>query len=202
MRVLFVSTYLAQEPLGLMHLSAALKAAGHETKLLFVPDPAFPAKLRAYDPGVVCFSFTTGVHQAMAGLERLVRRLAPRVVTLAGGPHVTVVPDFLEESGFPPTHAEIARGLGYRSANAAAEHVRLLARKGWLTIEAGAARGIRLVASPSEADERSLPLVGQVAEDLHEASRGDGRIDGPLHQESGDVGDRRRRQLWYHIRDA
>ncbi len=100
MRVLFVSTYLAQEPLGVMYLSAALKAAGHETKMLFVPDPSFPAKLKAYDPGVVCYSFTTGVHTAVDGLNKIVKRVLPDVVSVAGGAHATVVPEFLEESSF------------------------------------------------------------------------------------------------------
>lgn len=108
MRVLFVSTYLAQEPLGVMYLSAALKAAGHETKMLFVPDATFPAKLRAYGPGVVCYSFTTGVHQAVSGLNAIVKKLVPNVVSLAGGPHVTVVPEFMEEAGFDA----ICRGEG------------------------------------------------------------------------------------------
>lgn len=111
MRVLFVSTYLAQEPLGVMYLSTALKAAGHETKMLFVPDPTFPVKLKAYDPGVVCYSFTTGVHQAVAGLDRLVKKILPDVVSIAGGPHVTVVPEFLQEAGFDA----ICRGEGERA---------------------------------------------------------------------------------------
>jgi radical SAM superfamily enzyme YgiQ (UPF0313 family) len=100
MRVLFLSTYLAQEPLGIMYLSGALKAAGHETKLFFVPDPAFPKKLKAYNPDVVCYSFTTGVHKAVAGLNRIVKKFLPNVVSVAGGAHPTVVPEFLEEPGF------------------------------------------------------------------------------------------------------
>jgi len=78
MRILFLSTYLAQEPLGVMHLSTALREAGHATRMLFLPDPAFPAKLRAFDPDVACYSFTTGVHTAVDGLNRLVKKIAPR----------------------------------------------------------------------------------------------------------------------------
>ena len=108
MRVLFLSTYLAQEPLGIMYLSGALKAAGHETKLLFVPDPTFPKKLKEYDPGVVCYSIMTGVHKAVAGLNRIVKKLVPNVVSIAGGAHPTVVPEFIEEPGFDA----ICRGEG------------------------------------------------------------------------------------------
>ena len=62
----------------------------------------------------------------------------------------------LEESGRPPTRAEIARHLGFRSPNAAEEHLRALARKGALELVPGASRGIRL-------RDEGLPLVGRVA---------------------------------------
>jgi repressor LexA len=64
----------------------------------------------------------------------------------------------LAETGFPPTRAEIARRLGFRSANAAEEHLRALARKGAIELLAGTSRGIRLVAG-----EAGLPVIGQVA---------------------------------------
>jgi repressor LexA len=77
----------------------------------------------------------------------------------------------LARHGFPPTHAEIAAGLGFRSANAAREHVRLLAQKGLLAISPGTSRGLRLVEGAAagraiEAEDRpvvGLPLVGRVA---------------------------------------
>jgi repressor LexA len=61
----------------------------------------------------------------------------------------------------PPTRAEIAMALGFRSANAAEEHLRALARKGVIELVPGASRGIRLKDSVQEGD--SLPLVGRVA---------------------------------------
>ncbi|GIX29626.1 MAG: LexA repressor [Porticoccaceae bacterium] len=60
--------------------------------------------------------------------------------------------------GRPPTRAEIARALGFRSPNAAEEHLRALARKGAIELETGTARGIRLKAPPA-----GVPLVGRVA---------------------------------------
>lgn len=51
-------------------------------------------------------------------------------------------------TGFPPTRAEIARALGFRSPNAAEDHLKALARKGAIELTAGASRGIRLVESP------------------------------------------------------
>ncbi|MGB3287919.1 MAG: repressor LexA, partial [Burkholderiaceae bacterium] len=51
----------------------------------------------------------------------------------------------IARSGFPPTRAEIARALGFKSANAAEDHLKALARKGAIELTAGASRGIRLV---------------------------------------------------------
>lgn len=87
---------------------------------------------------------------------------------------------FTAARGFPPTQAEIARGLQFRSVNAAVQHLRLLARKGVLSVEPGRARGIRLLAPSYAAAEGAadtaaeggtrrlvlplvLPLIGEVA---------------------------------------
>lgn len=60
-------------------------------------------------------------------------------------------------SGLPPTRAEICRAMGFRSPNAAEEHLRALARKGVIEMLAGASRGIRLKQLPG------IPVVGRVA---------------------------------------
>jgi repressor LexA len=67
----------------------------------------------------------------------------------------------LTETGFPPTRAEIARRLGFRSPNAAEEHLRALARKGVIELLPGTSRGIRLV--PGEGVGAGLPVIGRVA---------------------------------------
>jgi repressor LexA len=72
-----------------------------------------------------------------------------------------MIQNFIDESGMPPTRAEIARELGFKSANAAEEHLRALQRKGVLDLLPGASRGIRLKDSLRE--QMGLPLVGQVA---------------------------------------
>ncbi len=56
-----------------------------------------------------------------------------------------LIQDAIENTGFPPTRAEIAQILGFRSANAAEEHLQALARKGAIEISPGTSRGIRLV---------------------------------------------------------
>jgi len=63
----------------------------------------------------------------------------------------------VEVFSVPPTRAEIASAFGFASPNAAEDHLKALARKGAITLEAGSARGIRLV------EQLGLPLIGSVA---------------------------------------
>lgn len=65
----------------------------------------------------------------------------------------------IENTGRPPTRAEIAEHLGFSSANAAETHLRALAKKGVIELSPGSSRGIRLV----ETEEPGLPVVGRVA---------------------------------------
>ncbi|MBB1161069.1 transcriptional repressor LexA [Aquariibacter albus] len=86
----------------------------------------------------------------------------------------------IETTGAPPTRAEIAAELGFRSANAAEEHLQALARKGVITLLGGTSRGIRLQSDTLRAIHAGrsstpddviatrysalrLPLVGRVA---------------------------------------
>ncbi|WP_026210956.1 transcriptional repressor LexA [Gallibacterium anatis] len=75
------------------------------------------------------------------------------------------VKQHLEQTGMPPTRAEIAKQLGFRSANAAEEHLKALARKGVIEIVSGTSRGIRLIGEVEVANDEQdgLPLVGRVA---------------------------------------
>ncbi|MET0209324.1 MAG: transcriptional repressor LexA [Burkholderiaceae bacterium] len=90
-----------------------------------------------------------------------------------------LVANAIERTGAPPTRAEIAAELGFRSANAAEEHLQALARKGVIELVGGTSRGIRLNSQTlrSLAQQRNkqftlplpslsqlmLPLVGRVA---------------------------------------
>ena len=69
----------------------------------------------------------------------------------------------LETTGMPPTRAEISRELGFKSANAAEEHLKALSRKGAIEIIPGASRGIRMLDNSSNDEFDGLPLVGRVA---------------------------------------
>jgi len=69
-----------------------------------------------------------------------------------------LIRDNLDETGYPPTRAEIAQQFGFRSANAAEDHLRALARKGVIEMIPGASRGIRIVEQYA-----GIPIVGSVA---------------------------------------
>ncbi|HKJ20087.1 MAG TPA: transcriptional repressor LexA [Woeseiaceae bacterium] len=84
------------------------------------------------------------------------RELTPRQKEI-----LEMIQEFIGETGMPPTRAEIARELGFKSANAAEEHLRALQRKGVLELLPGASRGIQL--KDSLRDQMGLPLVGRVA---------------------------------------
>ncbi len=84
------------------------------------------------------------------------RELTPRQKQI-----LELIQDVIYETGMPPTRAEIAAELGFKSANAAEEHLRALQRKGVLDLVPGASRGIQL--KDSLRDQMGLPLVGRVA---------------------------------------
>jgi repressor LexA len=92
---------------------------------------------------------------------------------------LALITSAIQESGLPPTRAEIATCLGFASANAAEEHLRALARKGYIELTPGTSRGIRIAQQhnalfqfgrsqqmplPSGAlQQLTLPLIGRVA---------------------------------------
>ena len=63
----------------------------------------------------------------------------------------------IDETGYPPTRADIAKELGFKSANASEEHLKALARKGAIEMIPGTSRGIKLPES------EGIPIVGRVA---------------------------------------
>ena len=67
------------------------------------------------------------------------------------------IKSYIEETGYPPTRADIANELGFKSANASEEHLKALARKGAIEMIAGTSRGIKLPES------EGIPIVGRVA---------------------------------------
>jgi len=108
MRVLFIEEYLPQEMLGLMWLSRAIKDAGHEAKALFIPDKHWLDKVKEFDPDVVCYSVTTGMHLYFAEINQQVKQVLPDVLSVFGGPHPTFSPEYVEMEGIDA----VCRGEG------------------------------------------------------------------------------------------
>ena len=101
-------------------------------------------------------------------------KLTPRQAEI-----LALITSAIQESGLPPTRAEIATRLGFASANAAEEHLRAIARKGYIELTPGTSRGIRLAQHPNQTfqfgrsqqmslpsgalQQLTLPLIGRVA---------------------------------------
>lgn len=81
------------------------------------------------------------------------------------GEILRLIKELTEVSGFPPTRAEIAERMGFRSVNAAEQHLRALERKGALEISAGSSRGIKVRerGGPKVSRLLELPVIGRVA---------------------------------------
>lgn len=89
-----------------------------------------------------------------------------------------LIKTIIRRTGFPPTRAEIAKNLGFRSANAAEDHLKALAKKGAIILIPGTSRGIRLNPALDDSNEQitdidssssaldnltTLPIIGRVA---------------------------------------
>lgn len=85
----------------------------------------------------------------------MLEKLTPRQSEI-----LEVIKASIKETGFPPTRAEIAETFGFRSANAAEDHLRALERKGYITIMPGSSRGIQVLGMD---EEEGIPVVGRVA---------------------------------------
>lgn len=71
--------------------------------------------------------------------------------------------EYMNDEGMPPTRAEIAKRLGFRSANASEDHLKALARKGAIELIPGSSRGIKLPDNGAEAANDGLAVIGKVA---------------------------------------
>ena len=113
-------------------------------------------------------------------MDRLPVDLTPKL-TARQQQVLELIASAIERTGAPPTRAELAAELGFRSANAAEEHLQALARKGVIELVGGTSRGIRLKSDarraaaaaaelpsgpmmpPPGRNQLALPLVGRVA---------------------------------------
>lgn len=82
------------------------------------------------------------------------------------------IASFISDEGYPPTRSDICKALGFKSPNAAEDHLRALQKKGAIEIQAGSSRGLRItheeylndsIQSEINDEEQGIPLIGMVA---------------------------------------
>jgi anaerobic magnesium-protoporphyrin IX monomethyl ester cyclase len=113
MRILFICKDInLSEPMGILSLSAVLRAQGHHTGLALAERRGFLARVRDFRPDVLAYSVTTGFHGYYLDLNRRVRAYlvgnGRPALTLIGGPHATFFPNMVEIEGVDA----ICRGEG------------------------------------------------------------------------------------------
>ena len=91
-----------------------------------------------------------------------------KALTLRQQQILDMIASYIERRGFPPTRAEICEALGFKSPNAAEEHLKALVKKGAISMVPGASRSIKLSSSLEKSQKEgysylSLPLIGRVA---------------------------------------
>jgi radical SAM superfamily enzyme YgiQ (UPF0313 family) len=99
LRVLFIAQQIDYEPQGIMHLSSALKAAGHQVELAVAThhDPLEVA--REFKPDVAGYSVITGSQRYYLELNRRLKAAIPGLFSVFGGPHPTFFPEMVSEEG-------------------------------------------------------------------------------------------------------
>lgn len=99
MRVLFVTQQIDYEPQGIMHLSSALKAAGHQVELAVAAHHDPLAVARAFEPDVAAYSVITGSQRYYLDVNRRLKAQRPGLFSVFGGPHPTFFPEMVEAEG-------------------------------------------------------------------------------------------------------
>ena len=112
-KVLFIVKEIeGAEPLGSLYVAACLREAGHDCKFVGTRGNDVMADVVAYEPDVIAFGATTGLHRYYLGLNAHIKERRPDVVTLMGGPHATYFPEVV----FTPGLDVICRGEGEDAA--------------------------------------------------------------------------------------
>lgn len=107
---------------------------------------------------------TRSARKASSATRLTVPSVTTRPLTARQQEVYELIKTTIDATGMPPTRAEIARQLGFRSANAAEEHLKALAKKGVIEMMPGMSRGIRVIeVDATEPQQLGLPLIGQVA---------------------------------------
>lgn len=100
LKVLFLQKELeGAEPLGALYVAGCLEEAGHACRFVGTRGNDVLAEVRRFDPDVLAFGPTTGLHRYYLGLNHHLKQHHPRAVTLMGGPHATFFPEVIQTPG-------------------------------------------------------------------------------------------------------
>ena len=97
MKVLFITKPFIIEPLGVMYLSAAAKAAGHQTDLARITDD-LEKKVEEFEPDILAYSLMTGDQEFFLDLNQSLKRTY-QFLSVFGGPHPTFFPELINQDG-------------------------------------------------------------------------------------------------------
>lgn len=112
-KVLFVVKEIeGAEPLGALYIAGCLQQAGHDCAFVGTRGNDVTEAVRRFEPDVVAFGATTGLHKYYLGLAAHLREVAPGAIHLMGGPHATFFPDVIHSPGIDV----VCRGEGEDAA--------------------------------------------------------------------------------------
>ncbi len=99
-KVLFIVKEIeGAEPLGALYVAGCLREAGHDCRFVGTRGTDVLAEVKKYEPDVIAFGATTGLHRYYLGLNAHIKEHYPDVVSLMGGPHPTYFPDVIHTPG-------------------------------------------------------------------------------------------------------
>ena len=96
MRVLFVIKQIDYEPVGIMHISSVLQAAGHEVELSIAAQEDPVERASQWQPDVLAYSLSTGSQDYYTTINREIRQVVPEAMSVFGGAHGTFFPEMIE----------------------------------------------------------------------------------------------------------
>lgn len=112
-KVLFIVKEIeGAEPLGSLYIAGCLEQAGHACRFVGTRGNDVLAEVMRYQPDVIAFGATTGLHRYYLGLNHFIKQRYPRCISLMGGPHPTYFPDVIHTPGLDV----ICRGEGEDAA--------------------------------------------------------------------------------------
>ena len=99
MKVLFITNDYIIDPLAIAYLSSYLKKQGHTVDLIKAKQENIYTKIEEYNPDVLAYSVTTGMHVYFKDLNSSIKNTFPNLITIVGGAHITFFPDYVKSDG-------------------------------------------------------------------------------------------------------